>query len=115
MLNDNLACYPAAFPAGHRTCEISSGSSYRECPYGTPTLRSTTFAVEAYPAKTLTVFLDCVLSKKYLNPSSDIINILTGFDDVDSVFFEFADAIETALVAGNTGQYEPLSVLGEES
>ncbi|KAI4117452.1 MAG: hypothetical protein LQ345_002317 [Seirophora villosa] len=43
---------------------------------------------------TLTVFLDIVLAKRYTNPSSEIITVLAGLDDVDDVFLDFANAIE---------------------
>ena len=52
----------------------------------------------------MTVFLGIVLSKRYTNPSADIITVLAGLDDVDAVFFEFANAVESAIRAGKTGQ-----------
>ncbi|MCJ1408072.1 hypothetical protein MMC19_002145 [Ptychographa xylographoides] len=38
--------------------------------------------------ETLTVFLAAVLSKRYTNPSSDIITVLAGLDEVDAIFSE---------------------------
>ena len=50
--------------------------------------------------QTLTVFLAAVLSKRYTNPSSDIITVLAGLDEVDAIFSEFANAIETVIRTG---------------
>ncbi|KAL8865404.1 MAG: hypothetical protein Q9174_006902, partial [Haloplaca sp. 1 TL-2023] len=52
---------------------------------------------------TLTVFLGGVLSKRYTNPSAEIITILAGLDEVDDVFLEFAGAIENAIRLGGAG------------
>ncbi|MCJ1433101.1 hypothetical protein MMC27_002460 [Xylographa pallens] len=52
--------------------------------------------------ETLTVFLAGVLSKRYTNPSSDIITVLAGLDEVDAVFSDFANAIETTIRTGRT-------------
>ncbi|MCJ1476499.1 hypothetical protein MMC13_005165 [Lambiella insularis] len=51
---------------------------------------------------TLTVFLAGVLSKRYTNPSSDIITVLAGLDQVDAVFSDFANAIETIIRTGRS-------------
>lgn len=50
----------------------------------------------------MTVFLGTVLSKRYTNPSADIISILAGLDHVDAVFLDFADALEGILIAGRS-------------
>jgi len=50
----------------------------------------------------LTVFLGAVLAKRYTNPSADIITVLAGLDEVDSVFFEFAGAIEHVVRTGRS-------------
>ena len=52
--------------------------------------------------QTLTVFLAGVLSKRYTNPSSDIIMVLAGLETVDSVFTDFANALETAIRNGKS-------------
>lgn len=52
--------------------------------------------------QTLTVFLGAVLAKKFMNPSSDVITVLAGLDEVDAVFFDFANAIETTLRTGRS-------------
>ncbi|KAH6604940.1 hypothetical protein Trco_006647 [Trichoderma cornu-damae] len=43
---------------------------------------------------TLSVFLSCVLTKKYSHPSSDIITILVGLDHVDAVFTDFVSTLD---------------------
>ncbi|QQK45750.1 UPF0588 membrane protein [Penicillium digitatum] len=43
---------------------------------------------------TLTVFLTSILSKKYTNPSSDVITVLAGLDEVDHVISEFVDVLD---------------------
>jgi hypothetical protein len=52
--------------------------------------------------QTLTVFLAGILSKRYTNPSSDIITVLAGLDQVDAVFLDFANAIEATIRAGRS-------------
>lgn len=51
---------------------------------------------------TLTVFLGVILAKRYTNPSADIITVLAGLDEVDAVFFEFANAIESIIRTGRS-------------
>ncbi|KAI1004778.1 hypothetical protein K3495_g3439 [Podosphaera aphanis] len=51
---------------------------------------------------TCTAFLAAVLAKKFTNPSSDIINVLAGFDQVDAVMTDFVAALETIIKAGRT-------------
>ena len=43
-----------------------------------------------------------MLSKKYTNPSSDIITVLTGLDQVDGIFQDFANAIEGIIRNGRS-------------
>ena len=57
------------------------------------------------PVQTLTVFLGVILSKRYTNPSSDIITVLAGLDEVDSIFFDFANAIEHVLRVGRSCRF----------
>ncbi|KAI9661538.1 MAG: hypothetical protein M1829_006229 [Trizodia sp. TS-e1964] len=47
--------------------------------------------------KTLTAFLGGVLQKKYTNPSSDVINILAGLDQVDAIFTEFVGLLDITI------------------
>ncbi|KAL8945700.1 MAG: hypothetical protein Q9222_007800, partial [Ikaeria aurantiellina] len=49
---------------------------------------------------TLTVFLGIILSKRYTNPSSEIITLLAGLDEVDAVFLDFANVLETTIRSG---------------
>lgn len=51
---------------------------------------------------TLTTFLSSVLTKKYTNPSSDIINVLAGLDQVDSVFTEFVSVLDGLIRTGRS-------------
>ena len=53
----------------------------------------------------MTVYLGCVLSKKYLNPSADVITILAGLDEVDAVFLDFAEVIERAIGGGRSCKF----------
>lgn len=45
-------------------------------------------------AQTLSVFLSCLLSKRYSHPSSDIMVVLAGIDYIDIVFTDFVGALE---------------------
>ncbi|OCK88623.1 DUF1741-domain-containing protein [Cenococcum geophilum 1.58] len=49
---------------------------------------------------TLTVFLGAVLSKKYTNPSSDIISVLTGLRDADAIMSDFVASLDTIIRNG---------------
>ncbi|KAL8883203.1 MAG: hypothetical protein Q9192_007361 [Flavoplaca navasiana] len=51
---------------------------------------------------TLTAFLSIVLTKRYTNPSSEIIAVLAGLDQVDACFLHFVDAIETVVRSGGS-------------
>lgn len=51
----------------------------------------------------MTVFLTKVFSKKYTNPSSDIIEVLAGLDNVDTVFNDLVTALENTISSGKTG------------
>ncbi|KAF2635013.1 DUF1741-domain-containing protein [Massarina eburnea CBS 473.64] len=52
--------------------------------------------------ETLTVFLDAALTKKYTNPSSDIIAVLAGLNDADAVMSEFVAALDTVIRNGRS-------------
>lgn len=56
----------------------------------------------------MTVFLGCVLSKRYTNPSSDIISLLAGLDDADAVFSDFVLAIDSIIRNGSTGGFSAI-------
>ncbi|EPQ63839.1 Bgt-3334 [Blumeria graminis f. sp. tritici] len=55
--------------------------------------------------QTCTAFLAAVLSKKYTNPSSDIINILAGFDQVDASLSDFVAALDQTIKMGRSCNY----------
>lgn len=50
--------------------------------------------------QTLTAFLEAVLSKKYPSPSSDIILVLAGLEDVDEVLTDFVGGLDDILRNG---------------
>jgi hypothetical protein len=52
--------------------------------------------------QTLTVFLDAALSKKYTNPSSDILSILAGLHDADAVMSDFVATLDTVIRNGRS-------------
>ena len=45
-----------------------------------------------------------VFSKKYTNPSSDIIEVLAGLDNVDTVFNDLVTALDNTISSGKTGE-----------
>ncbi|GAB7360545.1 hypothetical protein MBLNU230_g8493t1, partial [Neophaeotheca triangularis] len=59
--------------------------------------------------ETLTVFFAVVLAKKYTNPSSDIIELLAGLDQVDAVFTELVAVLDYAIKDGRTRESAPRS------
>ncbi|KAL8851686.1 MAG: hypothetical protein Q9221_003417 [Calogaya cf. arnoldii] len=59
---------------------------------------------------TLTVFLSIVLAKRYTNPSSEIITLLAGLDQVDSCFLQFVDAIENVIRSGGSAEIRQKAV-----
>jgi hypothetical protein len=52
----------------------------------------------------LTAFLGGVLSKKYTNPSSDIISILAGLDKVDKLVSDLVNGIEELARNGDNSE-----------
>ncbi|CAI7604830.1 unnamed protein product [Penicillium bialowiezense] len=56
----------------------------------------------SYALDTLTIFLTSVLSKKYTNPSSDVITVLAGLDEVDHVISEFVTVLDRTIRNGST-------------
>ncbi|CAG8979118.1 hypothetical protein HYALB_00000251 [Hymenoscyphus albidus] len=57
---------------------------------------------DAHALDTITAFLASVLPKKYTNPSSDIINVLAGLDQVDAIFTDFVAALDVTIRTGVT-------------
>lgn len=71
-------------------------------------------------SQNLTVFLTKVFSKKYTNPSSDIIEVLAGLDNVDTVFNDLVTALDNTISSGKTGmtyhlKYNPLHLIRDSS
>ncbi|KAI6084378.1 DUF1741-domain-containing protein [Hypoxylon rubiginosum] len=52
--------------------------------------------------ETLTTFFSAILCKRYTNPSSDIIAVLAGLDQVDSVFTDFVGALDGIIRNGQS-------------
>lgn len=50
----------------------------------------------------LTVFLASVLKKKYTNPSSDVITVLAGLDEVDRLISEFVVVLDSIIRNGGS-------------
>ena len=53
-------------------------------------------------SQTLTAFLDAALTKKYTNPSSDIIAVLAGLNNADTVMTDFIATLDTVIRTGRT-------------
>ncbi|KAF2005067.1 DUF1741-domain-containing protein [Amniculicola lignicola CBS 123094] len=51
---------------------------------------------------TLTIFLEAALSKKYVNPSSDILSVLAGLHDADVVMSDFVATLDTVIRNGRS-------------
>jgi hypothetical protein len=51
--------------------------------------------------QTLGVFLACALSKKFSHPSSDVIGILAGIDNVDAVLTDFVGTLDGIIRSGS--------------
>lgn len=62
----------------------------------------------------MTAFLACVLKKKYTNPSSDVITVLAGLDEVDRVFSDFVAMLDGIIRNGNSSEWllEEYSIFG---
>ena len=48
--------------------------------------------------------MNVVLSKRFTNPSADVITVIAGLDEVDSVFADFANAIDACVRMGRTSE-----------
>ncbi|KAI9868281.1 MAG: hypothetical protein M1830_005662, partial [Pleopsidium flavum] len=64
-------------------------------------------APHLYPLtnQTLTAFLGGVLTKRYTNPSSDIIAVLAGLTEVDVVLTEFVNSLDLTIRNGKNSQW----------
>lgn len=65
-------------------------------------LRTGTGAAPSNALDTLSVFLSCVMSKKYPHPSSDIIAVLAGLDYIDTIFADFVGALDGIIRNGKS-------------
>ncbi|OAL68156.1 hypothetical protein A7C99_0553 [Trichophyton rubrum] len=55
--------------------------------------------------ETLTAFLASALSKRYTNPSSDIIAVLAGLDEVDYICSEFVTVLDSVIRNGSSRKH----------
>lgn len=76
-------------------CECIRGQT-RIYPYPLNVLISNGFL------QTLTAFLASALPKKYTNPSSDIIAVLAGLDEVDYICSEFVTVLDSIIRNGSS-------------
>lgn len=53
----------------------------------------------------MTVFLAGILKKKYTNPSSDVITVLAGLDEVDRVTSDFVAVLDGVIRNGKSCKY----------
>lgn len=60
--------------------------------------------------QTLSVFFSVVLTKKYTNPSSDIIDVLAGLANVDAVFSDLVATLDGATKNGRDGRDAALAI-----
>ncbi|KAI1869328.1 uncharacterized protein JN550_005958 [Neoarthrinium moseri] len=65
-------------------------------------LKKGTGNASLHALETLTTFFSAVLPKKYTNPSSDIIAVLAGLDQVDHIFTEFVAALDAIIRNGDS-------------
>ncbi|KAL4970810.1 ARMH3 family protein [Aspergillus stella-maris] len=65
---------------------------------------SGTIPTDSYALETLTVFLACILKKKYTNPSSDVITVLAGLDRVDLVISNFVAVLDGIIRGGSNNE-----------
>ena len=99
--------YPTALPKSRPACRKRPEPQRRHRSRGTfaqPSLYFLRFlqALTSSLEQTLTAFLGGVLSKRYTNPSSDVITVLAGLNDVDYLISEFVNAIDGILKNGRT-------------
>lgn len=52
--------------------------------------------------ETLTIFLDAALTKRYTNPSSDIISVLAGLHDADAILTDFVATLDSTVRSGRS-------------
>ncbi|KAF5646632.1 UPF0588 membrane protein [Fusarium tjaetaba] len=64
---------------------------------GIAALKGSHSLAQLHALDTLSVFLSCLLSKRYPHPSSDIMVLLAGLDQIDAVFTDFVSAVEAII------------------
>uniref|UniRef100_A0A0D2Y954 Armadillo-like helical domain-containing protein n=1 Tax=Fusarium oxysporum (strain Fo5176) TaxID=660025 RepID=A0A0D2Y954_FUSOF len=64
---------------------------------GIAALKGSHSLAQLHSLDTLSVFLSCLLSKRYPHPSSDIMVLLAGLDQIDAVFTDFVSAVEAII------------------
>jgi hypothetical protein len=64
--------------------------------------------------QTLSTFFIVVLGKKYTNPSSDIITVLAGLDQIDTVFTEFVGALDSIIRNGKSSEWHCRMAVGPD-
>jgi len=67
-------------------------------------MHSTYHELTVLTRQTLTAYLEAILSKRYSSPSSDIIAVLAGLEDVDSVLTDFVAALDVVIRDGRDGR-----------
>ncbi|KAI0900232.1 DUF1741-domain-containing protein [Annulohypoxylon nitens] len=65
-------------------------------------LKKSNGVTDLHALETLTTFFSLALPKKYTNPSSDIIAVLAGLDQVDAVFTDFVGALDGIIRNGKS-------------
>jgi hypothetical protein len=55
--------------------------------------------------QTLTVFFSVVLTKRFTSPSSDIIEVTSGLDNVDAVYLDLTATLESTIKNGRDGTF----------
>ncbi|KAM7208176.1 protein of unknown function (DUF1741) domain containing protein [Naviculisporaceae sp. PSN 640] len=65
-------------------------------------LKTSHGAADIHALDTLSIFLVAVLSKKYTNPSSDIIEVLSGLDHIDTAFTDFVAGLDSIIRNGRS-------------
>ncbi|KAJ5297456.1 hypothetical protein N7508_007705 [Penicillium antarcticum] len=65
---------------------------------------------DSYALDTLTIFLTSILGKKYTNPSSDVITVLAGLDEVDHVISDFVAVLDGIIRSGKSFDVRPKAI-----
>ena len=60
--------------------------------------------------QTLTVFFSVVLTKRFTSPSSDIIEVTSGLDNVDAVYSDLTATLESTIKTGRDGMFPHASI-----